>query len=83
MPNTKSAEKRVRSSARKAKKITEGPYKDALIKADKDFDLLVVPGRSHDTFIPYVERRGWQFLVEHLDAGTPRYHQQTAASVGN
>lgn len=39
---------------------------DALIKADKDFDLLVVPGRGHNTANPYVQRRTRDYLVEHL-----------------
>jgi dipeptidyl aminopeptidase/acylaminoacyl peptidase len=40
---------------------------DALIKADKDFDLLVVPGRGHGVGeIPYVSRRRMDFFVRHL-----------------
>lgn len=52
---------------------------DALIKADKDFDLLVVPGRGHNTSIPYVERRKRDFLIEHLDAEQFVPLEQTAA----
>jgi len=40
---------------------------DALIKADKDFDLLVVPGRGHGVGeIPYASRRRMDFFVRHL-----------------
>lgn len=42
---------------------------DALIKADKDFDLLVVPGADHGTRGPastYVDRRMRQFFTRHL-----------------
>jgi dipeptidyl aminopeptidase/acylaminoacyl peptidase len=41
---------------------------DRLIAADKDFDLLIVPGAEH-TFIDclaYVRKRGWDFLVREL-----------------
>ena len=43
---------------------------DALVKADKDFDLLVMPGVGHgaaDT--PYGKRRRRDFLAEHLLGG--------------
>ncbi|MCO6047401.1 DPP IV N-terminal domain-containing protein [Aeoliella sp. ICT_H6.2] len=54
---------------------------DALIKADKDFDMLVVPGRGHNTFTPYVERRKRDFLMEHLDATTPKFLDTGATSL--
>ncbi|MGW7368857.1 prolyl oligopeptidase family serine peptidase [Streptomyces sp. NPDC054841] len=41
---------------------------DRLIAADKDFELLIVPGAEH-TFIDclaYVRKRGWDFLVREL-----------------
>ncbi|MFD1541961.1 S9 family peptidase [Nonomuraea guangzhouensis] len=41
---------------------------DRLIAADKDFDLLIVPGAEH-LFVgyeSYVIRRRWDFLVRHL-----------------
>ncbi|QDU55365.1 S9 family peptidase [Aeoliella mucimassa] len=43
---------------------------DALMKADKDFDMLVVPGRGHNTDTPYIIRRKRDYLMEHLDATT-------------
>ncbi|NLH99154.1 MAG: prolyl oligopeptidase family serine peptidase [Chthonomonadales bacterium] len=46
---------------------------NALIKADKDFDLLVVPGVGHGaTGPPYGQRRLRDFLVRHLLGVEPR-----------
>jgi len=46
---------------------------DALIKADKDFDLIVVPGRGHGVGeIPYTSRRRMDFFVRHLLGVEPR-----------
>jgi dipeptidyl aminopeptidase/acylaminoacyl peptidase len=41
---------------------------DRLIAANKDFDLLIVPGASHVLlgYAHYVIRRRWDFLVRHL-----------------
>ncbi len=40
---------------------------DALIRADKDFDMLVIPGVGHGAGgSPYGRRRTLDFLVEHL-----------------
>jgi len=39
---------------------------DALIEANKDFDLLIVPNRYHGLNNPYVTRRRWDFFVRHL-----------------
>ena len=39
---------------------------NALIKAGKDFDLLVVPGADHGMGGPYGERRMRDFFVRHL-----------------
>jgi len=47
---------------------------DALIKAGKDFELLVCPGEDHGTRGPdgaYVERRQQDFFVRHLLGKTP------------
>jgi dipeptidyl aminopeptidase/acylaminoacyl peptidase len=46
---------------------------DALVKADKDFELLVMPGVGHgaaDT--PYGRRRLEDFFVRHLLGVEPR-----------
>jgi len=46
---------------------------DALIKADKDFDLLIVPGRGHGVGeTPYASRRRMDFFVRHLLGVEPR-----------
>ena len=46
---------------------------DALIKADKDFDLLIVPGGGHGVGErPYANRRRMDFFVRHLLGVEPR-----------
>jgi dipeptidyl aminopeptidase/acylaminoacyl peptidase len=46
---------------------------DALIKADKDFDLIIVPGRGHGVGeIPYTSRRRMDFFVRYLLGVEPR-----------
>jgi dipeptidyl aminopeptidase/acylaminoacyl peptidase/uncharacterized protein (DUF885 family) len=44
---------------------------DALIKAGKDFELLVVPGMGHSNGGAYGVRRMQDFFVRHLQGGTP------------
>lgn len=45
---------------------------DALIKANKSFDLLIVPDADHGlTQHPYVIRRTWDYFVEHLLGAAP------------
>jgi dipeptidyl aminopeptidase/acylaminoacyl peptidase len=41
-------------------------FADALIKADKDFDLIVVPGAGHGMGGRYGQRRMHDFFVRHL-----------------
>jgi dipeptidyl aminopeptidase/acylaminoacyl peptidase len=41
-------------------------FVDALIRADKDFDLIVVPGAGHGGGGSYGRRRRHDFFVEHL-----------------
>jgi len=46
---------------------------NALIKADKDFDMLVVPGGGHGVGeTPYASRRRMDFFVRHLLGVEPR-----------
>ena len=46
---------------------------NALVKADKDFDLLVVPGAGHGTTgIPHVRRREMDYFVRNLLGVEPR-----------
>ncbi len=45
---------------------------DALIKANKDFDFLILPnGRHADGYHPYITRKRWDYFVEHLLGATP------------
>ncbi len=47
---------------------------DALVRADKDFDLLVVPGAGHGVGErPYAARRRMDFFVRHLLGVEPRH----------
>jgi dipeptidyl aminopeptidase/acylaminoacyl peptidase len=41
-------------------------FADALVKAGKDFDLLVIPGAGHSIGGAYGERRRQDFFVRHL-----------------
>jgi hypothetical protein len=44
---------------------------DALVKAGKDFDLLVVPGMGHSNGGAYGNRRLQDFFVRHLHGIEP------------
>jgi hypothetical protein len=44
---------------------------DALIRARKDFDLLVVPGMNHSSGGAYGDRRRWDYFVRHLHGVEP------------
>jgi len=41
---------------------------DALIKANKRFDMLILPGKAHAfaDFAPYFQERMWEYFAEHL-----------------
>lgn len=41
-------------------------FANALIAADKDFDLLILPGNGHGFRGTYATRRRWNHFVEHL-----------------
>jgi dipeptidyl aminopeptidase/acylaminoacyl peptidase len=44
----------------------------ALIKANKDFDFLILPGRNHNLWTdPYFIRRRWDYFVRHLLGAEP------------
>ena len=48
---------------------------DALIKANKDFDLLMIPNAAHgygDAAL-YMTRRRWDYFVRYLQGNTPPY----------
>jgi len=46
---------------------------EALIKANKDFDMLMIPNARHGygPLTAYVARRRWDYFVRHLAGGTP------------
>jgi hypothetical protein len=46
---------------------------DALVKANKDFDLVVFPNSPHGygPFAPYMMRRRWDYFVKNLAGMTP------------
>jgi dipeptidyl aminopeptidase/acylaminoacyl peptidase len=46
---------------------------DALIKANKNFDLLLIPNAHHSygEATPYATRRRWDYFVSHLAGNTP------------
>ena len=46
---------------------------DALIKANKNFDLLMIPNAHHGytDATPYVTRRRWDYFIRYLAGGTP------------
>jgi dipeptidyl-peptidase-4 len=58
---------------------------DALIKADKDFDLLLLPQERHGTRTPYrrkySNRRAYEFLMRHL-LGAQSPESKTSDSTG-
>ena len=43
----------------------------ALIKAEKEFELLVVPGMGHSSGGRYGQRRRWDFFMKHVHGITP------------
>jgi dipeptidyl aminopeptidase/acylaminoacyl peptidase len=44
---------------------------DALIKANRDFDLVLLPNRAHGLGEPYMIRRRWDYFVRHLLGAEP------------
>lgn len=44
---------------------------EALQKANKDFDLLLMPNMGHSATDSYVTRRAWDYLVRHLQGVEP------------
>ncbi|MBN2452334.1 MAG: prolyl oligopeptidase family serine peptidase [Lentisphaeria bacterium] len=46
-------------------------FLDALIRADRDADLLLVPGAGHGFPGEYVTRRRWDYFVRHLRGEEP------------
>jgi dipeptidyl aminopeptidase/acylaminoacyl peptidase len=54
---------------------------EALIKANKDFDLLLLPSQRHGFGVdgPYVMRRRWDYFVTHLLGAEPPKEYQLPA----
>ena len=49
---------------------------EALVKADKEFDLLIFPSQRHGysgKFADYFAKKRWNYFVEHLLNKTPRW----------
>ena len=44
---------------------------DALIKANRTFDLIIAPNRPHSLNEPYFIRRRWDYFVQYLLGATP------------
>lgn len=44
---------------------------NALIKANKDFELVVIPGAHHTMGEDFGEHKRYDFFVRHLQGGTP------------
>jgi hypothetical protein len=51
---------------------------DALIKANKDFDLILIPNVPHGygPASPYMMRRRWDYFVRYLAGDTPPNNYQ-------
>ena len=51
---------------------------EALIKANKDFDLLLFPNAAHGygPATQYMTRRRWDYFVRHLAEGVPPVEYQ-------
>ena len=53
---------------------------DALIKANKDFDLIIFPNRGHGFGSePYMVRRRWDYFVRHLLGAEPPLYELKGA----
>ena len=54
-------------------------FLDALQRANKDFDMLMLPG-SNASYGSYVTRRTWDYFVQHLAQKTPPKNSKLNAS---
>lgn len=53
---------------------------NALIKANKSFDLLVIPGADHTSGGPYGDKKRYDFFVHNLQGGEPPNRNAVAAA---
>jgi hypothetical protein len=56
---------------------------NALIRANKDFDFLMIPGANHGPGGPYGTRKRNDFFVKHLLGVNPPDWNRTEASVSS
>lgn len=57
---------------------------DALIKADKVFDFLSIPGAGHGSIGDYEERKRRDYFVRHLlETEPPSWNEISASESGN
>ncbi|HMF76896.1 MAG TPA: DPP IV N-terminal domain-containing protein [Bryobacteraceae bacterium] len=58
---------------------------DALIKANKDFDLIMIPNVPHGYGVagPYAMRRRWDYFVRYLQGGEPPKEYQMKPQAPN
>jgi dipeptidyl aminopeptidase/acylaminoacyl peptidase len=54
-------------------------FVDALIKANKSFDMLFVPNMPHGERINYLARRRWDYFVQYLLGVTPPHNFEIKA----
>lgn len=55
---------------------------DALIKANKSFDLIIAPNRPHSLNEPYFIRRRWDYFVENLMGAKPPHDYEITRPLG-
>jgi len=55
---------------------------EALVEANKDFDLLVLPNARHGygQWSDYMMRRRWDYFVQHLLGATPPEEYEIGAT---
>jgi dipeptidyl aminopeptidase/acylaminoacyl peptidase len=58
-------------------------FVDALIKANKDFDFILVPGGGHGAGGAYYQRRMQDFFVKHLQGIEPSNRNAPATSAAS
>lgn len=56
---------------------------DALIKANRSFDLIIAPNRPHSLNEPYFIRRRWDYFVEYLMGATPPVNYEIVRPTGS
>ncbi|MDQ2668597.1 MAG: hypothetical protein M3Z05_21765, partial [Gemmatimonadota bacterium] len=56
---------------------------EALIKANKDFDLIMLPNQAHGygSMAPYMMRRRWDYFVKNLMGAVPPKEYEIKAPV--